>query len=102
MVLIFTDHSDAEIKKSSYEVLSYGAARAQKLGTSAEALVLGTVKDDLSTLGNYGVSKVHQVSNEKLDHLDAQVFAKIIAESATSLNADIIIFSHNIILERMQ
>ena len=95
MVLIFTDHSDAEIKKSSYEVLSYGAALAQKLGTSAEALVLGTVKDDLSTLGNYGVSKVHQVSNEKLDHLDAQVFAKIIAESATALNADIVIFSHS-------
>jgi electron transfer flavoprotein alpha subunit len=49
MVLVFTDHSDAEIKKSSYEVLSYGAALAQKLGVSAEALLLGTVKDDLST-----------------------------------------------------
>ena len=95
MVLIFTDHSDAEIRKSSYEVLSYGAALAQKLGVSAEALVLGTVKDDLSSLGNYGVSKVHQVSNEVLNQLDAQVYAKVIAEAATSLKADIIIFSHN-------
>jgi len=95
MVLIFTDHSDAEIRKSSYEVLSYGAALAQKLGVSAEALVLGTVKDDLSSLGNYGVSKVHQVSNEALNQLDAQVYAKVIAEAATSLKADIIIFSHN-------
>jgi electron transfer flavoprotein alpha subunit len=95
MVLVFTDHSDSEIKKPSYEVLSYGAALAQKLNTSAEALILGTVKDDLSALGNYGVSKVHQVSNETLNQLDAQVYAKLISEAATSLNAEVIIFSHN-------
>src|ERR1700759_1473787 len=95
MVLVFADHSDSEIKKSSYEVLSYGAALAEKLGTSAEALVLGTVKNDLSALGNYGVKKVHQVANEKLNNLDAQVYAKVIAEAVQSLNADVIVFSHN-------
>jgi electron transfer flavoprotein alpha subunit len=95
MVLVFTDHSDSEIKKPSYEVLSYGAALAQKLNTSAEALILGTVKDDLSALGNYGVSKVHQVSNETLNQLDAQVYAKLISEAVTSLNAEVIVFSHN-------
>lgn len=95
MVLVFTDHSDSEIKRSAYEALSYGAALAQKLGTSAEALVLGTVKDDLSTLGAYGVTKVHQVSNETLNNLDAQVYAKIIAEAANNLKADVVVFSHN-------
>ena len=95
MVLVFADHSDSEIKKSSYEVLSYGAALAEKLGTSAEAIVLGTVKDDLSTLGNYGVTKVHQVSNDKLNNLDAQVYTKVIAEAAQLLKADVIVFSHN-------
>ena len=95
MVLVFIDQSDSEIKKSSYEILSYGAAVAEKLGTSVEALCLGTVKDDLSSLGDYGVSKVHQVSNEALNQLDAQVYAKVIAEAAQSLHADVIIFSHN-------
>jgi electron transfer flavoprotein alpha subunit len=95
MILIFTDHSDSEIKKSSYEVLSYGAALAKQLGDTAEALVLGTVKDDLSTLGNYGVTKVHQVANESLNQLDAQVYTKVIAEAVNALNADTIIFSHN-------
>jgi len=95
MVLVFADQSDSEIKKSSYEVLSYGAALAQKLGTSAEAIVLGTVTDDLSVLGNYGVTKVHQVSGENLNHLDAQLYAKIISEAVKSLNADVIVFSHN-------
>lgn len=95
MVLVFADHSESEIKKSTYEALCYGAALAQKLQTSADALVLGTVKDDLSMLGNYGISKVHQLSNEKLNQLDAQVYARIVAEAASALNADVIIFSHN-------
>ncbi len=95
MVLIFADHSNSEIKKSTYEVLSYGAALAQSLGTSACALVLGTVKDELSSFGNYGISKVYQVANESLNNLDAQVYAKAIADVTTALNADVIIFSHN-------
>ena len=95
MVLIFADHSDSEIKKSTYEVLSYGAALAQNLGTRACALLLGAVKDELSSLGNYGISKVYQVANESLNNLDAQVYAKAIADAATTLNADVIIFSHN-------
>ena len=95
MVLVFADHSESEIKKTTYEVLSYGAALARQLGSSAEAIVLGTVKDDLAALGNYGVAKVYQVSKEKLNNLDAQVYAKIIADAANSLKADVIIFSHN-------
>ena len=95
MVLIFADHSDSEVKKSTYEVLSYGAALAQNLNTSACALVLGSVKDELSSLGNYGISKVYQIANKSLDNLDAQVYTKAIADAATALNADVIIFSHN-------
>jgi electron transfer flavoprotein alpha subunit len=37
---------------------------------------------------------VHQVSGEVLNHLDARIYAKVIAEVAASLKADIIIFSH--------
>ncbi|MEO8711329.1 MAG: electron transfer flavoprotein subunit alpha/FixB family protein [Parafilimonas sp.] len=95
MILVFIDHTDSAIKKSSYEVLSYGAALAQKMDTSVEGLILGTVNDDLSVLGCYGISKVHQVSNEILNQLDAQLYAKIIADAISALNAEIIIFSHN-------
>src|SRR5258706_4783402 len=95
MVLVFIDHSDGQIKKSSYEVLSYGAALAEKLGTSAEGLILGTVSDDLSTLGDYGVSKIHQAAKDALNHLDAQVYTKAVADAVTTLNADVVVFSHN-------
>jgi len=94
-VLIFIDQADGQIKKSAHEVLSYGAAVAKQLNTTAEALVLGTVSDDLSTLGKYGVSKVHHATNDVFNHIDAQLFTKVIAEVAVNNNASVIVYSQN-------
>lgn len=94
-VLIFVDQTENHIKKSSYEVLTYGAKLAAQIGTSAEAIVLGTVNDDLSALGKYGVTKVHHVANETLNHVDAQVYAKVISEAVTATNATVVVISHN-------
>ncbi len=94
-VLIFIDHSEGHIKKSSFEALTYGADLAKQLGTSAEGLLLGTVNDDLAALGKYGVTKINQVNNESLNNLDAQVYAKAIGEAATQTGAKVIVFSHN-------
>jgi electron transfer flavoprotein alpha subunit len=95
MVLIFVDQAEGHIKKSSLEALSYGAKVAELMNTSAEAIILGNVKDDLASLGNYGVKKVHTIKNDSLDHLDAQAFTKVIAEAATNIGAKVIIFSNN-------
>lgn len=94
-VLIFVDQSEGHIKKASFEALTYGVKVAEQLGTTAEALVLGSVSDDLASLGKYGVKKVHQVNNASLNQLDAQVYAKVIAEAATQSGANVVVFSHN-------
>lgn len=95
MVLIYIDQADQEIKKASLEAISYGAALAKQMGTTAEAFILGTVKDDLSQLGKYGATKVHQVSNDQLNHFDARVNATVAAELAKSIGAEVIVFAHN-------
>ncbi|HEX6914443.1 MAG TPA: electron transfer flavoprotein subunit alpha/FixB family protein, partial [Chitinophagaceae bacterium] len=95
MVLIFIDHSEGHIKKSSFEALTYGADLAKQLGVAAEGLLLGTVNDDLAALGKYGVSKVNQVNQESLNQLDAQVYTRIIAEAVAATGAKVIVFSHN-------
>lgn len=94
-VLIFIDQAEGQIKKSSYEALSYGSQLAKQLGTTAEGLLLGNVKDDIAALGKYGVSKIHHVSNESLNHLDSQVYAKAIADAVAAINAGVVVFSHN-------
>jgi len=95
-VLIFIDTAEGHVKKVSHEVLSYGAKVAEQLGTTAEAIVLGAVSDDLTSLGKYGVKKIHHVANDTLNNLDAQVYTKVIAQVAAACNAKLIIFSNNL------
>ena len=95
-VLIFIDHAEGLVKKASLEALSYGAAVAQQLGTTAEGLLLGTVTEDLAALGKYGVKKIHQLAQESLNHLDAQVYTKVIAEAVNATGATVVIFSNNL------
>jgi electron transfer flavoprotein alpha subunit len=95
-VLIFIDTTDGHVKKASLEVLTYGAKVAEQLGTTAEGVVLGTVTEDLAALGKYGVKKIHHVNNESLNHLDAQVYTKVLAQVAEATGAKVIVFSNNV------
>ncbi|MEP7254664.1 MAG: electron transfer flavoprotein subunit alpha/FixB family protein [Ferruginibacter sp.] len=95
MVLIFLDQSEGHIKKSSLEAASYGSKVAELLNTSAEAIVLGAVNDDLPSLGKYGIKKIHTVKNDALNNMDAQVFTKVLAEAAKAMDAKVIVFSNN-------
>ena len=96
MVLIYIDQAENQIKKSAFEVLSYGAALAKQLGCEAEALVLGNVNDAVADLGKYGISKVNQISKEAVQHFDAKVYTQVIAEAAQKLGATVVIFAHSI------
>ncbi|RFM27599.1 electron transfer flavoprotein subunit alpha/FixB family protein [Deminuibacter soli] len=92
-VLIFIDHADGHIKKAAFEALTYGADLARQLGVQAGGLLLGTVSDDLAALGKYGITTVHQVNNEALNQLDAQVQAKLVAQAVG--DATVLVFAHN-------
>jgi electron transfer flavoprotein alpha subunit len=93
-VLVFIDHSEGQIKKTSLEALSYGAAVGKQLAVPAEGVLLGTVKDDLLSLGKYGIQKIHQLKQEALNQLDAEQFIRIISAVAESSGASVIILSH--------
>src|SRR5215218_2588360 len=94
-VLIFIDQIDGHIKKASHEALSYGAKIAEQTGTTAEAVVLGNINEDLPSLGQHGVKKIHHVQNDNLKQFDSQVYTKVIAQVAEQTGAKVIIFSNN-------
>lgn len=94
-ILIFLDQAEGQIKKSSYEAASYGAQLAKNLGTTAEGIIMGTVNEDLSSLGKYGLDKVHTLKNESLNNFDDEVFTHILAEAVKKIDAKVIIFSNN-------
>jgi electron transfer flavoprotein alpha subunit len=95
-VLIFIDHANGHVKKASLEAMCYGTKIAEQTGVPAEGVLLGTVGEDLSALGQYGVKKIHQVSEESLNHLDTQVYGKILAEIIEKTKANLIVFPNNL------
>src|SRR3954469_22642200 len=94
-VLIFIDQAEGHVKKASLEAISYGAAIAAQLNTTAEGIVLGNSQEDLAKLGQYGVKKIHHVNNEALNNFDAQVYTKVIAQAVEASAATVVVFSNN-------
>jgi electron transfer flavoprotein alpha subunit len=95
-VLIFVDQSDGNIKKNSFEALSYGARIAEMMGEESAGIILGNVKDDLALLGKYGVKKIYHINKPELNHLDAQVFTQVLGDAVQQTGANLIIFSNNL------
>ena len=93
-VLVFIDHTEGQIKKTSLEALSYGAALGKQMAVPAEGVLLGNVQEDLSSLGKYGIQKIHQLNQESLNQLDAEQYIRIISTIAESSGATVIVLSH--------
>ncbi len=96
LVLVFIDQSEGHLKKSSLEAMSYGAALAAQSGTEAQGVVLGPTQEDLSSLGKYGIKKIHHVNNPSLSGFDAQAYTRAIAQVAEKTGANLIVFSNNV------
>lgn len=94
-VLVFIDHADGHIKKSSFEAAHYAAKTAALLNTAAEAIILGAATDDLASLGKYGITKVYTIADASLNSFDAQQQTAVLAQAVESTGADVIVFSNN-------
>lgn len=95
-ILIFAEHSDGLIKKTSLEAISYGVALAEQTGSEAHALVLGKTNASLIELGSYGVKKVfHGLANETCPN-DTKSIAGLVAIVMDQQQADILIFANTL------
>lgn len=95
-VLIFIEVANGHVKNSSLEVISYGVKIAEQLNTTAHGIILGTVTDDLTALGKYGVTAIHHFSSESLNHFDDQTYSKTIAALMDKTESKVLVFSNNI------
>lgn len=94
-VLVYIDQSEGQVKKASLEAICYAAAIARLSNDTVEGICLGQVKDDLSSLGKYGLSRIHQSVQPAFDHFDARLFTRAIAELVEKTGSKLVIFSHN-------
>jgi len=93
-VLVYTEHAEGKFKKSSFEVVSYGAAIAQQLGTNLVAISIGNVSsDELNKLAQYGASKILSVSEDAYKSFVNQAYGAVIAQAAQKENANVVVLS---------
>ena len=90
-VLVYTESENGKFKKNAFEVASYAKAVADQLGTSVTAISFNASENE--SLGNYGVTKVLNVSNDRLNTFNAKAFANAISEAVVQESATTIIVS---------
>ncbi|MCF6306383.1 MAG: electron transfer flavoprotein subunit alpha/FixB family protein [Flavobacteriaceae bacterium] len=88
-VLVYTESEEGTFKKIAFEAVSYAKGIADMLGTSVTAVSING--NDTNQLGNYGASKVLQISNEKLKKFNAQGYADAISQAAKNEDAQVVI-----------
>ncbi len=94
MVLVYAESPKGKFKKAALEAVTYGKKTAEVLGVECAALVLGDAENP-GQLGQYGASKVLQVSHENLSNFDSQVYTATIAGVATQMGATVVVISHS-------
>src|SRR5690606_18946713 len=93
--LVYIENTDGQLKKSAFEVATYGKDIATQLNTEAIALSIGDIStDELSKLGAYGISKVYHVTNDDLKTFVNQAYASIVAAAAKQENASVVVLSN--------
>ncbi len=89
MILVYINSSNG-LSKSTFEAVTYG----KKLGEVVVITNGNTSSDALSTLGEYGASKV--LVDRNIDGEDAQQLTKLVAWAAQEVGANTVIFSHDL------
>jgi electron transfer flavoprotein alpha subunit len=95
-VLVYVEQVDGKFKKSVFEAVSYAKAIADQQNTNLTAISIGNVEDsELQSLGNYGASKVLNVTSDQLKNFVNQAYASVISEAAKAELAEVVVLSNS-------
>jgi electron transfer flavoprotein alpha subunit len=94
-VLVYIEHADGSIKKTSLEAVSYAKALSEKTSEGeVVAVALGSISsDELAKAGSAGASKVIHVNEDKLSSGIIQAHAEAVAQVYKQLGAKTLILS---------
>lgn len=96
--LVFVEHVDGKIKRSSKEAICYGSA----LGNDVSVIVLGDIgNDELAGLGKYGASKVIHCDDERLNSGIIDAYASVVSQAMESSGADILVLAKSSISDTL-
>lgn len=92
-VLVYAENAGGHFKKATFEAITYAFDIAA--GAPVIAVAIGPAStDDLQSLGHYGAAKVLHVPDSAFQAFDARVYARIVADAATSISATHVVLAN--------
>ncbi|MGB1449087.1 MAG: electron transfer flavoprotein subunit alpha/FixB family protein [Flavobacteriaceae bacterium] len=88
-VLIYAETEGGKLKKVAFEVASYGKAVADQMGAEVIAVTFNATNAD--ALGNYGVSKVMNITTDGA--FDAKIYSSGIQQAGSAAGAKVVVVS---------
>ncbi|WP_373521329.1 electron transfer flavoprotein subunit alpha/FixB family protein [Aquiflexum sp.] len=94
-VLVYIEHAESSVKKTSLEAVSYGKALSDKLSLGdVIAIALGSISsDELAKVGHSGATKVIHVNDRKLDEGIIQAHAYAVAQVYNQVGAETLVLA---------
>lgn len=93
-VLVIADHDQGVLKKLTLNTIAFARAYAAKTGGSYDVAVLGSgVAAVAQAAAGFGAGAVHVADHPDLAHPLAGPWAKVIADLATAVGADVVCMS---------
>ena len=94
-ILVYIEHAEGSVKKTSLEAVSFAKALADKTGGGeVVAVALGTVSEaELTNVGTAGASKVFHVEDSKLDAGVIQAHADAVAQAYQKIGAKTLVLA---------
>ncbi len=90
MILVFVEHLDGQPDTPSLQALSFARTLAAQIGGSIEAAAFGP--DSLAdTLRDYGVSKYHSITDDRLMAYAAEAWAASLKQLTESINPKVLL-----------
>lgn len=90
-ILIYAESAEGKFKKTAFELASYAKKVAGETGSTVTAVAVNAA--DASQLGKYGVDKVLNVKNDKLNSFNAKAYADVVKQAAQKEDAKIVLLS---------
>ncbi|MEJ2103428.1 MAG: electron transfer flavoprotein subunit alpha/FixB family protein [Ignavibacteriaceae bacterium] len=81
-ILAILEQREGTIKRSSFEVVNAAANLAQKLGTSAEAVVVGDTISNINDIPKYGIQKITHLKSKDLFNYSSSGYSEAISNFA--------------------
>ena len=90
-ILIYAESVEGKFKKVAFELASYAKKIAETTGQTVTAVTVNIA--DVSELAKYGVDKVLQIANDKLQNFTAKAYADVLKQAAEKESAKLILLS---------